>query len=208
MKKLFASLFAVVAIASAAFAQEYQPERALPKEGDIRVGVTLGWNLTMRFEDSNHTNPIMPIGINADYTFKTFADGKGSVAGGLMFDYLRYSTWFTRDTLTEYGTVKTTTTWTIGLLAATVTGRYCWGQDFEVFGRFFVGRGLNMGYDEDYSDERYASIVPHTNGPGGGYPAYGLQLGVGRFISDNMSLHLLVGLNSFPTLGFNYGYKF
>ena len=208
MKKLFAFLAAALFMAPVAFSQEYQPERAVPKEGDIRLGVTLGWNLTMRFENDNHTKPIMPLGLNADYTFKTFADGKGSLAGGVLFDFLRYSTWNTRETMTEYGTIKTTTTWSIALLAATVTGRYCWGQDFEVFGRFFLGRGLFVGYDEEYSDERYASIVPHTNGPGGGYPAYGLQLGVGRFITDNMTLHFLVGLNSFPTLGFQYGYKF
>ncbi|MBO4469560.1 MAG: hypothetical protein J5740_04150 [Bacteroidales bacterium] len=208
MKKLFASLFALVAIASAAFAQEYQPDRALPQKGDIRIGMTWGWNFTLPFEDKNHTNPIMPLGFNADYTFKTFANGQGSLAGGAMFDLLRYSTWHTRDTLTEYGTIKTTTTWTMGLLAATLTGRYCWGQDIEAFGRLFVGKELILGYDEEYSDERYASIVPHTNGPSGSFLAYGLQLGIGTFITDHMTLHLFVGLGSFATLGFNYGYKF
>ncbi|MBP5488325.1 MAG: hypothetical protein J6X77_02015 [Bacteroidales bacterium] len=220
MKKLATLIAAAALFVPAALAQEpeqttaaqeqttYEPLRALPKEGDIRLGVTMGWNFTMRFDNDNHTKPIMPLGINADYTFKTFADGKGSVAGGVLFDFLRYATWFTRDTMTAYGTVKTTQTWSMGMLAATVTGRYCWGQDFEAFARFALGRGLILGYKEEYSDEGYASVVPHTNGPSGGYLAWGLQLGVGRYITDNISLQLFLGLNSFATLGFNIGYKF
>ena len=219
MKRIITLFFAMTLFAPAALAQDqaqaptaqepvkYEPVRALPQEGDIRLGVTLGWNFTMRFDNDNHTKPILPLGINADYTFKTFAEGRGSVAGGVLFDFLRYATWFTRDTLTEYGTVKTTQTWTMGMLAATVTGRYCWGQDYEAFARLALGRGLILGYDEDYSDERYASIVPHTNGPSGGYFAWGLQLGVGRYISDHSSLHVFLGLNSFATLGINYSYK-
>ena len=76
MKHLLTLIVAAALFAPAALAQEqtsYEPLRALPEKGDIRLGVTFGWNMTMRFENSNHTNPIMPLGINADSTFKTFA---------------------------------------------------------------------------------------------------------------------------------------
>ena len=74
MKRIITLFFAMTLFAPAALAQDqaqaptaqepvkYEPVRALPQEGDIRLGVTLGWNFTMRFDNDNHTKPILPLG--------------------------------------------------------------------------------------------------------------------------------------------------
>ncbi len=203
MKKILALILAFSIFLPLAYSQDNEPVNALPEKGDVRIGIGWGWAFTMRFEDRanfGHTKPILPLHVYGDYTFLTFADGRGSLAGGAMFEFTHYQTWFTQ-------TVKTTIDWTQGILAATATVRYNFGQDFEVFGKGFLGRTLQLGYEETYSDESYASIVPHTNGPGNS-PASGLIVGFGHFTSEHMFISMQAGLGCFTTLGFGLSYKF
>ena len=204
MKKILTIAIALFAMLPASFAQE--AGRAMPENGDIRVGLSWGWAWSINFDGRPHSKPILPIGAYADYTFTTFADGKGSLAGGAMFEFCRYQTWSTDKEIATIG-FKTTHTWTQGILAATATVRYCFGQDFEVYARGFLGKDLQLGYDEEYSDESYAAIIPHTSGPGN-TGASGLQLGIGEMVTDKTSISIQLGLGSYTTLGFLLAYKF
>lgn len=208
MKKIFTVCLALFALFLNSFAQDYSlPKYALPEKGDIRIGIGWGWALNTHFEERDgfgHSKPIIPIQVTADYTLLNFADGKGSVAAGAMFEYCRYQTWFTQ---TFYGSVKTTQTWTRGILAATASVRYTFWQDLAVFGTLFLGKDLQLGYDEEYSDEGFASIVPHTSGPGS-YSASGILAGISNPISEHSIISIYFGYGSYTTLGINWSYKF
>ncbi len=204
MKKALCLILSLFAFLSA-FAQA--PVDATPEKGDFRASIGWGWSFGMNFDGTDgHTRPIIPLNIRADYTFLTFADGQGSIAAGALFEFCHYQTWFTRDTYSN-GNVKTTHTWTNGILAAEATARYCLWQDFEAYGRVFLGANLQLGYTEEYSDESYANIVPHTNGPGNS-GAFGLIVGLDHFVSEHMIIGIEAGLGCYTTLGFSLGYKF
>ena len=205
MKKILSIILAIAAFVPAAQAQ-YSPENALPEKGDIRIGLGWGWALGMHFDNDCHTKPINPLMITADYTFMTFADDQGSVAAGLLFEWCRYQTWSTDKQIQTLG-FKTTHTWSRGILGAQATARYCFGQDFEAFGRFFLGKNLELGYKEEYSDESYASIIPHTTGIGS-FGAWGIMVGIGRAISEHLGVSFGLGLGCYTTLGVNVSYKF
>ena len=205
MKKLLLIFVAMFAMMPALYAQD--TNRAVPEVGDVHVGIGWGWWLT-RWDNDCHTKPIIPIALYADYTFKTFADGDGSLAGGLLFEFNRYNTWSTDDQIALVG-FKTTHTWTRGLLAAHATVRYCLGEDknYSAVGRVFIGRDIELGYDEKYSDESYAAIIPHTNGPGD-HGSYGLALGIESMVSEHLGLTIQLGLGTYTTIGFITSYKF
>ena len=206
MKKLLLVIIALFAMLPAVFAQD--TDRAVPESGDIHVGIGWGWWLT-RWDNSCHTKPIIPIGLYADYTFMTFADGNGSLAGGLLFEFCNYETWSTDDQIALVG-FKTTTTWTRGLLAAHATARYCFpdtNRNWAVLGRVFLGQDLELGYKEKYSDESYASIIPHTNGPGS-HGSFGFALGLDTMVTEHLGLTIQLGLGTYSTIGFITSYKF
>ena len=205
MKKAIVIVIAVLASLPAAFAQ-YGPENALPEQGQVRLGIGWGWAFNMHFENDCHTKPINPLMVTADYTVMTFADDQGSVAAGALFEWCRYQTWSTDKQIQTVG-FKTTHTWNRGVLAAQAVVRYCFGQDFEAFGQVFIGRNLQLGYEEEYSDPSYESIIPHTSGPGS-FGAWGLTAGIGRAISEHMGISFYLGLGTYTTLGINAYYKF
>lgn len=201
MRKIVSVLILAILAEAAVFAQE-TPVKAKPEQGDIRVGLGWGWALGLNFDGSDgHTKPIIPIHATADYTFMTFADGQGALDLGGMFEFCNYQTWFTREN------IKTTHTWTNGILAVTATARYCFWQDCEVFGRFFYGTNLQLRYEEEYSDESYASIVPHTSGPGNS-SASGIVIGFGTFTGEHTFVSVEAGLGTYMTLGLGMSYRF
>ena len=208
--KRFIIVAIFIAMVSTAVAQETTKEiRYIPEKGDIRVGLAFGWAMRMNFEDRpgfGHTKPIMPLQVHADYTLMTFAEEKGSVAVGAMFEFLHYQTWFTQESLMLGTPVKTTQTWTQGVLAATGTLRYCIWKDVALFGSAYFGPDIILGYKEEYSDESYASVVPHTNA-GGSHTVFGFLAGVDVPTSEHAIISLQTGF-TYMTLGFRYSYVF
>ena len=212
MKKTVTAILALlIVVVFSAQAQETTKEiNYIPEKGDVRVGLAWGWAMRMNFEtrpNFGHTKPIMPLQVHADYTLMTFSEGKGSVAAGALFEFVHYQSWFTQESLILGTPIKTTTTWTQGLLAATGTVRYCIWKDIALFGSAFFGSDINLGYEEEYSDESYASIVPHTNGPGGSNSSFGFLAGIDVPVSEHAILSLQAGF-TYMTLGFRYSYVF
>ena len=208
--KRFIFIALLLALASTAMAQKTTKEiRYIPEKGDIRAGLAWGWAMRMNFENRpnfGHTKPIMPLQVHADYTLMTFSEGKGSLAAGAMFEFVHYQSWFTQESIMLGTPVKTTHTWTQGLLAATGTVRYCIWNDVALFSSVFLGPDIILGYKEEYSDESYASIVPHTNA-GGSHTSFGFLVGVDVPISEHAIISLQGGF-TYMTLGFRYSYVF
>ena len=204
MKKILTVIAALFAF-SAVYAQEADAS-LMPEVGDIRIGLGWGFALNMKFGDTPHSKPLTPIHAAADYTFMTFSDGKGSLAAGAIFEFLRYQSWSTQKQ-TELVGFKTTWTWTNGVLAGAITARYCLADNFEVFAMAFYGKNYQLGYKEEYSDESYAGIVPHTSGPGNS-GADGIRIGFSSATGQHWVYSIYAGLGGFETIGFNFAYRF
>ena len=204
MKKILIACLAIFALGSNAFAQEEYS--IMPKVGDVRAGLGWGWALNLHFDGTPHSKPINPIFATADYTFLTFAEDKGSLAGGAMFEFCNYRTWSTDRDIQTLG-FKTTHTWTNGVLVGTATVRYVLTEGIEVYGMVFLGRNFQLGYKEEYSDESYAAIIPHTSGPGDS-PADGIRIGFTTHMEKKLYMSVFAGLGGYTTVGFLGYYKF
>ena len=62
-------------------------------------------------------------------------------------------------------------------------------------------------WKQEYSDPSYYDIIPPVNRPTG-FPGWGLNVGAGKFINENMIISAELGLGSYTTLGVSLGYKF
>ena len=205
MKKIF-FLILTFAVLLPVTARAQEPVNALPEEGDIRVTGSLGLSLLLRFDGTPHSKPIVPLSVQGDYTIMTFADGYGSLGAGLMLELAPYKTWSTQKQIDLVG-FKTTTHQTWAILAAVAVARYCFGDDYEAHAKVHIGRGFCAAWKQEYSDPSYYSIVPPVNKPTG-YPSWGLNVGAGKFINEQLILGAELSLGAYTTLGVSLGYKF
>ena len=189
-----------------------------PQKGDFRIGAGWGWALLLFqheqegnstfYVNPGHTKPVTPISVSADYTFMDFADGKGTLAAGALFEWTHYQTWSTSNSVAQLAglsTFKTTITWDQAILAATATARYCFWQDLYAYAQAHVGFDMNLGYKEEYSDE--SVNIPHTNGPGNSL-SYGIAAGVGVPASEHLIMDIYAALGRYTTVGLTLNYKF